>query len=707
MKHLQVVHSQTMRIRPGEHILDISDISAEKRPFDGVKMIMRRLFGVVKLYLTPEEEQKERLLFAGGLLTVFIFATVGIALTNAVSFIQETRAEKSEMTALPGQLLDLVSSQRFGELPDVFLKVDSILQTIDAHVAPGRSTLHAEGSLLHDVTLLREASRFLMEAARESTPVMTAAVTFATDIHALTPENLRTKYGGLTSYMRLQWKTIMERVYPKVSLAAERIAQVRLEDFPKEYRETLGHYQAFTTDLRSLLERVDHHMPAILSLLGEDTPRTYAILLQNSGEMRATGGFIGSLAMVKLNDGWVEYLRFRDVYDIDGQIFENVPPPPGIETISTFFRLRDSNYWPDFPTSAKQVAWFLDKDKGPGVDGVFAITDTFVSRLLTLTGPVGFEGSNIPVTSENFNELMSFLVESKQDKKQPKSAVFAFSEVFLPQLLQSVSKKPESLHVLSQAVSDRLLLAFAFDPAIEALFDDAGLSGRMYMPKETTGEKQIVDFFLPVFTTTGGNKSDRYMEQQMTHESIVTDTGSVQNEVTLYQRHRWSKEQESAVRQLIRAATGQEISDEVLRILGNERNRQYVRYFVPKGSTLISVEGVDRDAVKTTEDLGLTVFGFEINTPVGAEKRVQLTYALPGTVKSGEVGYYIIMQKQPGGANIPMTKSFAPSAKAVIMADSTGYSVVQDSPENLRLDSRPQSFQLNNIWNGGYLLRVQ
>lgn len=707
MKHLPVVHSQTMRIGPSHNVLDISGMSTKTPAFSSLALFVRRTFGAVRLYLTPEEEQKERFLFAGGLLSIFLVASLGIAVTNGVSFLQETRAQRAQVAALPGTLQQIVQSQQFEQFPELLTSVDALLADIDQHVAPGRSTLFHEGSLLHEVSVLRETGRSLMEAGREALPVLTSMAQLAKDVRLLPQEELRKKYGSLTTYLRLHWKTIMERVYPHLVTASDRLGTLHPERFAAEHHSMLTTYQQALKDATNLLERLDQHMPAILSMLGEDTPRTYAIILQSAGEMRATGGFIGSLALLKLNDGWVEYLRFRDVYDIDGQLFEDVPPPPGLEQITRFFRLRDSNYWPDFPTSARQIAWFLDKDKGPGVDGIFALTDTFIADLLTLTGPVGFSGSEIPVTADNFSQLMSFLVESKQNKAQPKTAVFAFSDVFVPQLLESVQRKPEALTLMAEAVSDRRLLAFAFDPAIQEFFEDAGLSGTMYMPHVASGSGQVVDYFLPAFTTTGGNKSDRYIEQSLTHESRITEGGEVHNAVTLFRRHTWSPEVEEGLRSMVRSATGEEISERVMEILGGERNQTYVRYFVPKGARLLAVEGVERNQVKVLEDLGRTVFGFRMETPKGGEARVKITYALPDRLTAGEVAYYLIMQKQPGGVNIPVTKQFVPTSKAVLMADSTGYTVTKDSTKSLQLDMRPQTFLLRNIWNGGYLLRLQ
>lgn len=665
-------------------------------------------YGNVRLYLTPEEASRERLLFATSLLVVFTAAAGFLAVGQVVRLVHIGYAEKERLQTLPATFVDILANRRINELPQAFQAVDDFLTTLDAHVAPGRSSLYQQNSVLHDVDLVRQSIRSLSEAGKAMTPVLTAASTFLQDVQHLDGDGLRKKYGSLTTYMQLQWKVVKEQVYPHLAVARSSLEQIHTEKLPAQVRPTVELLRSQVQDATKLVERLDAHMPAILSLLGADTPRTYAILLQNSGEMRPTGGFIGSLAMVKFNDGWIEYIRFRDVYDVDGQIFEDVPPPPGIETISRAFHLRDSNYWPDFPTSAKQVAWFLDKDKGPGVDGIFAVSDELAVRLLRVTGPVGFEGVKIPVDADNFMPLMSFLVESKQDKDQPKSALFRFMEGFMPQLSTKFATSKEALPTLASAVEDRLLLAYSFDPNIQAFFEEAGLAGSMYNPSFESGSGTVMDFFMPVYLATGGNKSDRYIEQHLTHDTRVTDAGRVQDQVTLVRRHTWNGVEEERLRDLVRRAIGADISDRIMEILGAERNREYMRFFVPKGAILVGVEGIQRDQVKIMEDLGMTVFGFEMSVEVGKEKRVKLTYELPQLLeKSQDVSYFLVMQKQPGGDNLAVTKTMTPTSRAVVMADTAGYSVVEDDPKQMALDIRPQAISLHNIWHGGYLLRIQ
>ena len=91
------------------------------------------------------------------------------------------------------------------------------------------------------------------------------------------------------------------------------------------------------------------------ALLGADGPRTYLILAQNNHELRGTGGFISAVGMIRVERGRITDLQLGDSYAVD-DLSQPHPAPPaalaaqmGIDLLL----LRDSNWSPDFPESAR------------------------------------------------------------------------------------------------------------------------------------------------------------------------------------------------------------------------------------------------------------------------------------------------------------------------------------------------------------------
>ena len=78
--------------------------------------------------------------------------------------------------------------------------------------------------------------------------------------------------------------------------------------------------------------------------------------------------------------------------------------------------------------------------------------------------------------------------------------------------------------------------------------------------------------------------------------------------------------------------------------------RSYTRIFAPKGSQLISIEGVNIDLVEKYDELEKTVFGLFFEVEPDKIKKLNLRYKLPDyikkLIKSGKYKLYI--QKQPG-----------------------------------------------------------
>ena len=77
----------------------------------------------------------------------------------------------------------------------------------------------------------------------------------------------------------------------------------------------------------------------------------------------------------------------------------------------------------------------------------------------------------------------------------------------------------------------------------------------------------------------------------------------------------------------------------------NATLRNWIRFYVPKGSKLVNFKGSEKE-VKVYDELGKTVFeGFLQVVPLG-KAEVTIQYALPSSVDGKD--YHLLIQKQPG-----------------------------------------------------------
>lgn len=138
-------------------------------------------------------------------------------------------------------------------------------------------------------------------------------------------------------------------------------------------------------------------------------PQTWLLVFQNTQELRATGGFMGSVAFVTLQDGSITNIDVQDIYQPAGQLDEYIEPPAAVAQYlagGKGWHLTDANWSPDFPQTAQTILSMLSKSGYPPVAGVIAINLDMVEHLLELTGPVTLPDYQTTVTSHNVAEVL-------------------------------------------------------------------------------------------------------------------------------------------------------------------------------------------------------------------------------------------------------------------------------------------------------------
>jgi len=90
----------------------------------------------------------------------------------------------------------------------------------------------------------------------------------------------------------------------------------------------------------------------------------------------------------------------------------SVKAPEPLWLVNPLWHFWDANWWPDWPTTAKNLMWFYEKSGGSTVDGVVTFTPTVVEKLLDITGPIDMsEEYGVIIDSNNFWETTQKIVE--------------------------------------------------------------------------------------------------------------------------------------------------------------------------------------------------------------------------------------------------------------------------------------------------------
>lgn len=374
------------------------------------------------------------------------------------------------------------------------------------------------------------------------------------------------------------------------------------------------------------------------ALTGKGQSKTYMLLFQNNMELRPTGGFIGSFGILTLDSGRITDLVVNDVYSADGQLNGHVEPPAPIKKYlgEANWWLRDSNWDPDFPTSAKRAEWFLDKETGRQVDGVIAIDLQPIRDILKYTGPIFLPDFNLSISSDNLYQKTQDEVQDNFFPGTHKKA--SFLTALSRSLLAEVSKlsTTQKIGILKSFYGDlegRHIQAFLHDDSSQNALSSLEWDGAI--PTPACGDACYPDIVGIVEANVGVNKANYFIKRT---EDLAVRISS--NKIT--------------------RTLSLNLEDNANPALGpSGRYKVYVRLLTPLDAQILSIKAVTgevpEDLAPETSDLkGRKESGVLVEILGGQSKKIVFSWETPiqNTVYTK---YGIYMRKQAGVTDDPFT----------------------------------------------------
>lgn len=524
----------------------------------------------------------------------------------------------------------------FSEAKKSMDKIHSSLVDITS-VLPGKGSAPADG-------------KALIEAGQD---IAQAGTYFARAGDAFQPPFQLFDTGFLVSFEKMNAQ--LKNATPFLLRADVRLLAIHSENIPSDYQKQFLQMRNLLHSLSVSMKDITDLGDGIVRIFAKNQLRRYLIVFQNNTELRATGGFIGSFALVDFANGKIRNMEIPGggPYDLAGSLRETVASPEPLHIVNPIWQFQDANWFPDFPTSAKKLMWFYEKSGGPTVDGVIAVNESVAEKLMQLTGPISMPEYGKVITSENFLEETQKAVEIEFDKKQntPKKFLSDLIPKMIAQLQeQSSGDMVPLIHILSQAVHTRDIQLYFRSSLDEELFQRFGATGEI---RATNG-----DYLMIVDTNVGAGKSDGVIEESVSHTLDMQNDGALIVHLQIQRSHHGDK---------MNPFTG-------------IRNIDYMRVYVPYGSTVLSTGGfqemdaslfkdspmeyhldtdlknIERDErrdiakkIATHTEFGKTVITGWVVTDVGESRTVEITYRLPFTVEDiMRDGYSLLLQRQSG-----------------------------------------------------------
>ena len=443
-----------------------------------------------------------------------------------------------------------------------------------------------------------------------------------------------------------------------LDLALLSLDQISYDGIFWPLKSELGNLREKVAYAQSLLAEAIPMSKILPVLSGYPEKAAYLVLLENSDELRPTGGFLGTYGILQVENGEIVRFDTHDIYHMDMPVqdrFSETPPEPIRKYLVPKWYLRDANWSPDWPTSSRKIEEFFraedallpPNDKINGFsgqfDGLIALTPEFITDLLELTGPVTVEGQTYD--KDNFSRLLEYRVEKNYVQLgipswQRKEVIGEISKELKIRLLDlPASRWGDIIAVLNDNFLKKNIQIFLKDADAENSIRDQGWGGEI---KDVPG-----DYLMAVDANMGSLKTDAVMSKSIEYRLEEDGQGLIARARINYANNGkpdWR----------------------------TDEYKTYTRLYVPSGSRLIKAEGLSDGSADVGEESGKTYFGGFIDILPGQIGSLTFEYRLPDYVKERveQGNYELYLQKQAGnrasGVAVDLTflngiKSYSPT----------------------------------------------
>ena len=398
-------------------------------------------------------------------------------------------------------------------------------------------------------------------------------------------------------------------------------------------------------------------IPEILGLDGKR--REYMVLLQNEMEIRATGGFVGSYAILSFEGGRLLSFEVKDVYEADGQLKGHVEPPEEIKKYlgEAGWFMRDANWQASFPQTSREIQWFLEKETGRKVDGVIGMDLAVAKMILGVTGEIYVPDFKEKVNKDNLYEQAEFWSETNSFPGSTQKASFLgglgtqlFEEI---KNLKTTKRWELMMGMVEMLERNEIQLGFNHSETAEAMAE-AGWDGSVY-EGECSGPRCYADYLYVVESNLGINKANYFLYRNM-EERVDISAGWIKRDLKInYENTAKSSNWPG----------------------GDYKN--YLRVYLPKEAEVTEIgmgeDGVIRTipmvSVKMREIYGKKEVGFLVTVPIRKKVTVEIKYQSNGVGQGDKFSYLQYIQRQSG---------FGDTALLTLISIPDGWQPVQVTP---------------------------
>ena len=426
--------------------------------------------------------------------------------------------------------------------------------------------------------------------------------------------------GGFNVSMIDSYLDFAEVIIPTVDEMAERMNTI---EFGPLSKNAVGDYSEKISSLVELYEHFKEYIPLVRAFCGDGEDRFYLMLAQNSAEIRASGGFPGSVGTVRIQDGVLEIGDFMSVYGLIpmGQAYESGITDQEIQLFGYMYagEAHDSNFNPHFARVAEITAISYEEGYGEKVDGVISLTPAVIQDILKFLDQSITLDDGTELNGENATRIIQrdlYIIYQGQEwaaavnndyidslfSETAKQAMGVLVDNF------KLEKLPDYVKLFENGFQNRTIMLWLADPFEERLVEKVGASGNLNKDKDNPKAGIY-------FSTCDPSKLGMFVEilPEMSEPTILED-GSREYQITVTFNN-----------YLYEYLFGYNINSRF--ILGGYGGaiQSYVYFFAPAGGSVYDFETSTWDEVMMDEYENLEL-GYMLNMFLYPDEPVTVTY---------------------------------------------------------------------------------
>jgi len=461
-------------------------------------------------------------------------------------------------------------------------------------------------TLLHG---LEEGSEGLITLAEGIRPLITYLDEFepALGFEEGSPTTTR-EYTEILIALEKNSDQISESSY-KISQALNAINQVNKEIYPEGIQNKITEVQEIIIPIEKNIMDMAQIAQFLPDSLGIDGRKRYLILLQNPGELRSTGGWISSYAIIGFEGGQIRELKVEDVYNLDGDLknqkkyFET--PTDMEEALNVkLFNLSLSNWDPHFPNTAKEAAFFVkEAGEASNLDGVISIDIYLLQDLLDQWDGINIPGERDLITSENIYEKVFFLHENFTPGQSQKATFLTklADETIRRIFTSDFEENSQVFSTFMNSLEGKNMLIYFENMDAQRYFSARGWAGELSSQKYGFAPS-VIEW------NWGANKANLYLEREQKIHAEIINMDEIEYEYSLILKNNSTSETYPQ---------------------GEYEN--YLRLYLPEKAEISSVAGFVEDKSLLSYKKGFKVLEGWFNVPTSTTKELTVKYVLNNT----------------------------------------------------------------------------